>query len=146
MNDALYRMSRKPAGSVSPTVTVRKASEIMMEQGVGALVVLDQDRLVGILSERDVVGRVVVRGLDPSQTLVSEIMTRKVLTAPQGMTENQAMELMLERRIRHLPVVDAKGNVVGMLSVRHLLRHRVEQLDRSASDLVAYFSADGSGG
>ncbi len=146
MKDELYSMARRPAGSIHPGASVTRASEAMMSEGVGALVVVDEGRLIGILSERDIVGRVVARRLDPAKTLVSEVMTREVATARPGMTATQAMDLMHKKRFRHLPLVDESGKVVGMLSVRHLLQHRVEELDRSTSDIVAYFSADGPGG
>ncbi len=144
--DELLQLARRPAVTTRPGATVQEACEVMMREHVNALPVIHEGQLVGIISERDVVGRVVVARRDPQRTLVGEVMTREVSTARPGMTIDQAMEAMHHGSFRHLPVVDAAGKVIGMLSVRHMLRHRVEQLDLQNRDWVAYFSADGPGG
>jgi CBS domain-containing protein len=144
--DELLRLARRPAVTTHRGATIQEACEVMMSERVGALAVIEEGHLVGILSERDVVGRVVVPRRDPQKTLVGEVMTRDVSTANAAMTVDQALEAMHHGRFRHLPVLDGTGRVVGMVSVRHLLRHRVELLDMRASDLVAYFSVDGPGG
>jgi CBS domain-containing protein len=145
MND-LLRIARRPAVTTHPGATVRQACEQMMAEKVGAVVVLDDQRLVGIFSERDVMTRVVVPRLDPDTTLVAEVMTREVTTANASMNEDQAVALMYHGAFRHLPLVDAAGRVVGTLSVRHLLRQRVDRLDMRNNDLIAYLAADGAGG
>ena len=142
----LLRIARTPAVSTHPEATVREICELMITEGVGAVVVLSAGKLVGIFSERDVVGRVVIPGLDAAKTPVSEVMTRKVATARAGMTMDDAAALMHHGRFRHLPLFDEEGQVVGVLSVRHLLRHRVDQLDLRNADLLAYISVDGPGG
>jgi CBS domain-containing protein len=144
--DDLLRIAKRPATSTHPGATVHEACEAMLAARVGALVVVDEGRLVGILSERDVVGRVVVPRRDPVKTLVSEVMTRDVCTGTAGMTLDQAMDLMHTKHFRHLPLVDAAGRVVGVLSQRHLLRKQVEELDQSSQSLVNYIAADGPGG
>jgi CBS domain-containing protein len=143
--DKLLRIARKPVAT-SPGVTVRAACELMMREAVGAVVVLDEGRLVGIFSERDVVGRVIIPRRDPDTTPVSEVMTRNVATANAEMTEEQVMDLMHQGKFRHLPVVDTAGSVTGVISIRHLLKKRVEELDKHTESLVAYMSADGPGG
>jgi CBS domain-containing protein len=145
MND-LLRIAKRPATSTHSGATVQEACEAMLSAHVGAVVVLDEGRLVGIMSERDVVGRVVVLRRDPSKTLVSEVMTRDVCVGSAGMSAEQAMMLMHTKHFRHLPLVDAAGVVLGVLSVRHLLRCRVEQLGQTNQTLVDYFGADGVGG
>jgi CBS domain-containing protein len=142
----LLRIAKRPATSTHPGATVQQACETMMAERVGALVVLDEGRLVGILSERDVVARIVVPRRDAAKTLVSEVMTREVRSAKTGMTSDEAMEVMHTGRFRHLPVLDAAGQVVGMLSMRHLLRLRVEELDVTSQTLINYIAADGPGG
>jgi CBS domain-containing protein len=117
----------------------------MMSEAVGAVVVLDEGRLVGIFSERDVVGRVVIPRRDPDTTPVAEVMTREVTTASAGMTDEQVMDLMHHGKFRHLPVVDASGRVTGVISIRNLLKRRVEDLDTHTANLVAYMSTDGPG-
>jgi len=144
--EELLRIARVPAVSASPDATVHELCEQMIKEAVGAVVILDGGKLVGIFSERDVVGRVVLPGLDAKTTRVSEVMTRKVSAAQAGMSVDNAMEVMHRGRFRHLPLVNETGQVVGMLSVRHLLRHRVDQLDMRNADLIAYISADGPGG
>jgi CBS domain-containing protein len=143
--DKLLRIARKPVAT-DPRATVRQACEQMMSEGEGAVIVLDEGRLVGILSERDIVGRIVVPRRNPDTTPVSEVMTREVATATAGMGEEQVMDLMHNGRFRHLPVVDASGRVTGVISIRHLLKKRVEELDTHTANLVAYVSTDGPGG
>jgi CBS domain-containing protein len=143
--EKLLRIARKPVAT-NPRATVREACELMIKEAVGAVVVLDEGRLVGIFSERDVVARIVVPRRDPDTTPVSEVMTREVATANAGMTEEQVMELMHQGKFRHLPLVDASGRVTGVISIRHLLKKRVEELDTHNANLVAYMSTDGPGG
>jgi CBS domain-containing protein len=141
----LRKLARR-AVSTHPKATALEVSKTMITEGVGAVVVDDGGRLVGIVSERDVVSRVVVMGRDPEKTLVSEIMTADVRTITEGLTIESALELMHRGRFRHLPVVDAAGKVVGMLSVRDVLRDRVGELSLKNEDLVAFISTDGAGG
>lgn len=145
MTDILRR-TKRTVTSTNPKASVQQASETMIFANVGALVVLDEGRLVGILSERDVVARVVAPGLDPKSTRVGDVMTRDVCTATEAMSPEDATELMQARHFRHLPIVDASGRVLGVLSMRHLLNQRVEELAASSQQIVDYFAADGPGG
>jgi CBS domain-containing protein len=142
----LLRIARKPPVTTHPRATVRQVCELMMEEKVGAVVILEDGHLVGIFSERDVVGRVVVPRRDPDTTLVAEVMTREVQTAQHGMTEDECVTLMHGGRFRHLPVVDSAGRVLAVISVRHLLRQRVDKLDLRNNELLGYLSTDGPGG
>jgi CBS domain-containing protein len=142
----LLDLARRPAAHTRPDATIREAAEMLMKERVGAAVVLDHGKLVGILSERDIVGHVVATGRDPAATLVRDIMTTSVRTARAGMKVAEALELMHGGNFRHLPLVDDKGGVVGMLSIRHLLRARVISLDLQNADLMTYISTDGPGG
>jgi len=141
----MNRIARR-AHSVAPRATALDASRKMIDEGVGAVLVLDGDRLVGILSERDIVARIVVKGRDSEKTLVSEIMTADVKTVSEGASLLSALEVMHAGRFRHLPVVDAAGKVIGMLSVRDVLRDRLGELSLKNTDLVNFISTDGSGG
>jgi CBS domain-containing protein len=98
--------------------------EAMVSEKTGAIVVLEEGKLTGIISERDIVGRVVAKGLDPAKVTVSEVMTRDVHTVTESVTVRRALELMSQGRFRHLPVVNAAGQVVGMLSIRDLVGQR----------------------
>jgi CBS domain-containing protein len=132
--------------STHPRATARVVSEAMVAESTGAIVVLDEGRLVGIISERDIVGRVVAKGLDPMNVSVSEVMTREVRTVTESVSVRRALEMMAQGRFRHLPVVNASGRVMGMLSIRDLVVQRIGELTLKNDDLLAFISADGPGG
>jgi len=135
------------AVSIAPQATVLEACETMMAEGIGALVVLhDNGKLLGIISERDVVVRVVAKRRDPEKTQVADIMTTDVRTVTENTTDAQAMEMMHRGRFRHLPLIDSSGKVTGMLSMRRVLRAHVGELALKNADLLGYISADGPGG
>lgn len=142
----LNRIARRPVVTTHLRATVREVCQSLRDQGVGALAVVDEGNLVGIISERDVVTRVVAPGADPQMTFVSEVMTSPVRTVTEDISSLEALELMHDGRFRHLPVLDRGGRLVGMLSVRDLLRGRIEELDMKNADLMAFISADGPGG
>ena len=144
--EELLKMARCPAISTRPDATVREVAEVLTKERIGAVVVLDRGRLVGILSERDIVRQVVAAGRDPATTLARDIMTADVRTARAGMRATDAQELMHTGNFRHLPLVDHTGAVIGMISIRNLLRARVIDLDLQNADLMRYSSADGPGG
>lgn len=142
----LGRIAGRRLISTHPRATVQEVGEQMLAEGVGALVVLDGSTLVGILSERDIVRRVVAQKRDPATTLVAEVMTSPVKTVTESVSTHTSLELMHKGGFRHLPLVDEKGTVIGMLSVRDLLRHRIEELDQKNADLMGFLSIDGPGG
>lgn len=107
--------------SVGPDSTLSAAAQMMMERAVGSAVVMNGDQLAGIITERDVL-RSVALGLVPWSTRVSESMTATLVTAEPAMPAKQALELMMSRGFRHLPVMEGK-RVVGLVSMRDLLRH-----------------------
>jgi len=137
----------KPAYSVRPDATVLEAAQIMAERGIGALAVLAPDgALVGIFSERDVMARVVARGLVPAETRVASVMTRDPHRLSPGDTIFEAQELMQSAGCRHVPIVD-RGRYVGMISMRDLPpgnRRQGEQL-RPASGRPGRASASPRG-
>lgn len=142
----LSRIAGRRIISTSPQATVLEVCDLMVEEGVGAVVVLDEGRLVGILSERDIVRRVAAKRRDPAATAVSDVMTSPVRTVTDDVSTHAALEMMHKGGFRHLPLVDGAGQVLGMLSVRDLLRHRIEELDQKNADLMGYLSIDGPGG
>jgi CBS domain-containing protein len=142
----LIRIAKRPALTTDPNATVREVCQSLADNKVGALAVVHEGKLVGIVSERDIVVRVVARGRDPKATPVSEIMTTAVKTVKEKTSNRQALELMHEGRFRHLPLVDDAGQVLGMLSVRDLLRDRIGELDQENEGLMSFLSADGPGG
>ena len=143
----LTAIANRPPISIRPSATVRALALLMAEHRVGAAVVLDDHgALVGIVSERDIVTRVVARKADPDATLVSDIMTKEVRTAVAGDSTESAMQTMSAGHFRHLPIVDAQGIVVGVLSVRDVLNEQLGALSRRNADLVNFIAADGGGG
>lgn len=141
----LSRIARR-AVSIQPRATAFEAAQMMLNEGIGAMVVLEEGRLVGIISERDIVGRVVSKRRDPDTTLVSEVMTADVRTITDDQTIDSALEIMHRYKFRHLPLVDRSGKVIGVVSMRALLRDRVGELSQKNADLLSFISTDGPGG
>ncbi len=106
--------------SIKSGATVLMAAKLMNEHKIGALVVLDQDKLAGIFTERDVLRRIVAEQRDPAATPVSEVMTAQVACCGPDTTIDEARSVMKNRRIRHLPVVDGQMRLEGMVSIGDL--------------------------
>ena len=133
--DSLYAPG-DPVHSVAPDATVSECVRLMAARRIGALVVLDGSVLAGIFSERDAVNRVLAAGLDPARTAVSAVMTRNPSCLPPTATVGEAMELVTQRRFRHLPVVQ-DGRLLAVVSSGDLTRWLVkEKLDRPG-DILA---------
>jgi CBS domain-containing protein len=113
---------------------------------VGSVVVIDDGRLQGIFSERDVMLRVVLEGRDPLTTEVEEVMTTPVITIGTHTTGDQALGIMLQEHIRHLPIVDEGGRAQAIVSMRVLLQEKVNELNQQLDSLESYITADGIGG
>lgn len=125
--------------SVGSEASVFDAIGVMAEKGVGALVVLDGDKLVGIISERDYARKVVLKERASKQTPVREIMTKDVLYARPDHTVEECLSIMTEKRIRHLPVMDG-DKLLGIVSIGDLVKsviaeqkHVIEQLEHYIS-------------
>lgn len=111
-------LSNRSLVSLAPRQTVRDAAILLSSQEIGAAPVLSDGRLVGVFSERDVLQRVVAQGLDANAIRVSEVMTPNPRTIGTTSSLVAAMDLMIAGNLRHLPVVDAEGQVISMLSMR----------------------------
>lgn len=131
---------------VSSATTVLEAVEAMSKARTGACVVLDGGQLRGVFTERDVMNKVVLKRLDPSKVTIGTVCTTALITATPETPEHQALRTMIDNHIRHLPVVDDNGALVGMLSLRKLLQHRVEELSVKLESLHAFIAADALGG
>ena len=122
---------------VSPESSVLDAIRVMAEKGVGALVVLDEGRLAGMVSERDYARKVILHGRSSQDTAVREIMTAKVVTVISEQTVEDCMALMTEHRIRHLPVVDG-GKLAGVLSIGDLVKEMIADREETIKQLESY--------
>jgi len=136
----------RPVMTVPRTSTVMETIRTMAGEKIGSVVVVDDERLLGIFSERDVMMRVVLEHRDPNVTLVEEVMTSPVQTIPPETTGDAALRIMHQGHIRHLPVVDESGKVLCVVSMRTLLQEKVAELNQQLDSLESYFTADGIGG
>jgi CBS domain-containing protein len=123
---------------VAPETTVLDAVDKMCRARVGSLVVMDEQTLVGIFSERDLMTRVVLEQRDPATTHVGEVMTTSVISVTRDTSSHDAMALMSSRRVRHLPVTDGAARVVGIVSIGDLVRWVVTDRERLIDELEGY--------
>ena len=128
MKTVAQMLKLKPAGviSIRPDVPVLDALKLLADKDVGAVLVMDGPRLVGIVSERDYARKVALKGKSSSDTPVSEIMTREVVVVTPAQTNEECMALMTKKRARHLPVID-NGRVVGVLSIGDLVKDAISE-------------------
>jgi CBS domain-containing protein len=125
--------------SVAPDLSVFDAIKLMADKLVGSLVVMDGEQLRGIVTERDYARKVIIKGRSSESTRVSEIMSTDVLTTSSSQTVNQCMELMTERRIRHLPVME-DDRVIGMISIGDLVQAIIADQQEAIQQLESYIS------
>lgn len=124
---------------VSPSITVFEALKLLAEHEVGAMVVMDQGRLVGVVSERDYTRKIALQGRNSKETKVEDIMTRDVVTVAPGTGTRACMTLMSQKNIRHLPVVDGAA-VLGMISIRDILNDIIADHEQTISQLTSYIN------
>lgn len=136
--------SKQTLTFATPADTVRAAVKRMAERRIGAVLVMDGDRLAGIFTERDVMNKVVARELDPDVTPLDAVMTHNPVTVPPDTLAMDALNLMGHRGFRHLPVVDESG-VVGILSVRDLYATIQRQLEEDIAEREAFMFGAGYG-
>ena len=143
MNDTVGRVVERKGNHVEATsvnTTVLAAVERMNEQRIGSLVVLDNEQPIGILTERDVLLRVVARGRDASTTLVRDVMTANLITISRDVTIAEALRVITTRRCRHLPVIGERG-LCGLISIGDLTKWIVQDQQRTIDDLNDYIRA-----
>jgi CBS domain-containing protein len=138
----LLTIAHVPPVIVSPDQSVMDAIDASLPQRVGAVAVMERGRLVGIFTERDVMLKVVRQRMDPDRTLVGDVMTRPVITVKPDTSVGEVLKLMLSRHIRHLPLSEDGMQVDGMLSIRNVLQHMVEELQTDLHHMQAYLTAD----
>jgi len=142
----LLKIADVPPAEIEAGATVLAAVHAMVKGRVGAVAVVERAELKGIFTERDLMLRVVQQERNPRETRVREVMTSPVTTAYDKTPAVEAMDLMLERHLRHLPIIGEGGQLLGMLSIRGLLQDRVEDLHRELNSIDQYLLNDGPGG
>lgn len=123
--------------SIGPRETVYEAIHLLAEKEIGALIVLDGDQLVGIISERDYTRQIILQGRSSDQTKVSDIMSGEVVTASPEEDIQECMRLMTDRRIRHLPICNGEV-VIGIISIGDLVRAIIAEQQSTIVDLEKY--------
>ena len=125
--------------STAPDETVLEAISRMAEHGVGALLVMQGDQLVGLLSERDYTRKVILKGLRSRDTAVEAVMSSPVLTIPPDATVRQGLAMMTDKYVRHLPVTDDSG-VIGVVSIGDLVKAVIEEQQTVIEHLERYIT------
>jgi CBS domain-containing protein len=128
--------------TVAPDATVFDALRLMAEKNIGAVLVMAENDLVGILSERDYARKMVLHGKNSRETYVREIMTDEVVIVAPGWTCGECMALMTERHIRHLPVTD-EGRLIGVISIGDVVRAIVQEQQTTITTLQSYIMSGG---
>ena len=123
--------------SVEPDAKLAAAVKLLGEKKIGAVLVMNQSRLEGILSERDIVREIGERGAGALEEPVAQVMTRKVVTCKETDTVAELMEMMTTGKFRHLPVVD-NGKVVGLISIGDIVKRRVQEYESEQEALRDY--------
>lgn len=133
----LLQMKGTEIHTIGSDATVFDALKLMAEKDVGALVVVDDGRLAGIISERDYARKVILLGKSSHDMAVREIMTAKVITVHPGQTVEECMTLMTGKRVRHLPVTEGE-RLIGVLSIGDLVKDVITEQEQTIKQLESY--------
>lgn len=125
--------------SVEPSTIVFNAIEIMAEKNIGALMICEGDKLIGIFSERDYARKIILKGRSSKDTTIGELMTNDPVTVTPDTSIEDCMELMTSRRFRHLPVMEG-NKVVGVISITDVVRYIIEEQKSTISHLQSYIA------
>jgi CBS domain-containing protein len=143
--DPVSMLVRQKGGeifSVPSGASVYSAIDVMADKGVGALLVVDDGSLVGVVSERDYARKVILKGKSSKDTFVREIMTPSPITISCNTSVEEALELMTKNRFRHLPVLNADGRIAGVLSIGDLVKWIITSQDETIAHLEHYIAGD----
>ena len=128
--------------AVSPETSVFEALQTMSEKGIGALLVLEDKRLVGVFSERDYARKVVLKGKSSKGTTVQEMMTRRVFFVSPEETTATCMKLMTDQHVRHLPVLDGQ-RLIGIITIGDVVKQVISDQQFTIDELTKYIAGDG---
>lgn len=140
VKDILLKKGRE-VYSVSGVTTVYDAIALMSKFDVGALLVMEKGSLLGIISERDYRNKVILKGRQSGKTRVTEIMTSSVFCVNDDYDIRECMAIMSDQKIRHLPVLDEKGNVNGLISIGDVVKAVIDQQKNEIRDLRQYITS-----
>jgi CBS domain-containing protein len=132
----INQLGSRPAVSALRSVRVSDAARLMRDHNIGAIVVVDGRKPIGIVTDRDIVTRIVASEKDPAAVTVGEIMTEMPAVADEGVALHEALRLCGAEGIRRLPLVDRNGDLVGMLSLDDLLRRLAAEMGQVASAIA----------
>lgn len=138
INDILVHKG-KNTWRISPEATVFEAIQMMSEKNIGALLVTENDKLIGILTERDYTRKVALKGKSSKQTAVREILTGDPIQATPAQTVEECMRLMTEKRVRHLPVLE-HGQILGIVSIGDLVNWIISAQNSTIHQLQTYIA------
>ncbi|MBL0744254.1 CBS domain-containing protein [Chryseolinea lacunae] len=125
--------------SVEPTITVYHGLELMVEQNVGGLLICENGKLVGIFTERDYARKLVLKGKNSKETLIRELMSERPITVCPDDSIEECMQVMTNRSIRHLPVLDGE-TLVGIISIGDIIRYMLEEQRFIIENLEQYIT------
>ncbi len=135
----LLAFKHKSVWTIGAEAPVLEAIQVMADKHIGALPVMRDEELIGIVSERDYARKVILLGRSSSDTPVWQIMTAEVVTVSPDEAVHRCMEIMTEKRIRHLPVID-KGKLVGIISIGDLVKAVIEEQQQTITQLERYIA------
>ena len=131
--------TKRATWTLSSNNTVRQALQLMADKNIGAIVIKDQVKLIGIFSERDYARKVVLKGKNSTDTKLAEVMSKEVITISSDMQIDACMQLMTDKRVRHLPVVD-NGKSIGIISIGDVVRLMIDEQKYLIDELKKYIS------
>jgi CBS domain-containing protein len=131
---------KKPLISVTRQTPISEIAALLHQHRIGAVLVVEDNAILGLVSERDICAGLHTHGAGILTALAAEIMSAPVVTTPPSTTVTEAMEIMTDRRFRHLPVVDG-GRILGLVSIGDLVKRRIEEAEAEAAALKDYISS-----
>lgn len=143
VSDILNSKTNTVMHQIAPSALVFDAIKLMAQHSIGALLVIEDERIVGIFTERDYARKLVLQGRASGATQVRDVMTRNVICVRPQQTSEECMALMTQNRLRHLPVVDEAGKLQGMLSIGDLVKDIIREQQFIIEQLTHYIHGGG---